>query len=54
MNPLSEYPSLLDRVERFAAVHLDPDPVVQARFIQLVEKVFEAGEDHEARHPRWF
>jgi hypothetical protein len=52
MNPLPEYPSLLSRIERFAAVHLDPDPEVQASFMQLVEEIFEAGEDHEARHPR--
>ena len=51
MDPLNGNPSLNDRVMRFAAVNLDPD--VQVRFMQLVEDVFEAGEDHEARHPRW-
>ena len=53
MDHLDEHPELVDRIERFAAVHLDPDPEIQARFLQLVGEIFKAGEDSEARDPRW-
>jgi hypothetical protein len=43
MDPLNEDLSLLSRIERFAAVHLDPDPLVQAKFLSLVSALIDAG-----------
>jgi hypothetical protein len=49
MDPLNENPSLLDRIERFAADHVDPDPLIQARFLSLVSALIEAGRAVESR-----
>jgi hypothetical protein len=49
MDYLDEHPELVDRIERFAAVHLDPDQEVQARFLELVADLVEAGREVESR-----
>ena len=49
MDYLDEHPKLVDRIERFAAVHLDPDQEVQARFLDLVADLVEAGREVESR-----
>jgi len=35
--------NLLNRVERFATDHVDPDPLVQAKFLSLVCALIEGG-----------
>jgi hypothetical protein len=49
MDHLDEHPELVDRIERFAACHLDPDLKIQARFLELVEELVEAGREVESR-----
>ena len=48
MDYLDEHPELLDRIERFAANHVDQDPLIQARFLSLVSALVEAGRQVES------
>lgn len=48
MDYLDEHPELIDRIERFAAGHVDPDPLVQAKFRDLVSDLVEAGREVES------